>query len=117
MDKKTKSKRKSPSVVRIPVATNEHYLSNSGYFDIKNMSTLQRHNALKKAINHLGHVYVIRALVARSNLLSRTNPSVSKLMKDDQEWTSNQYINYKKMLEKKAEKKVRMSVRKKVRKM
>ena len=78
----------------IPLS-NKHMLSKSGYSDVVKMSTRDRHQALLRASKKESPVSVIRALTARANLTSRTNPQVSKIFKKDQEWLSKLYAKAK----------------------
>lgn len=79
-------------------------LSFHGYEDIKDKSEMARHRALNKAFKYVSDkkgeqkafLYLIRALIGRSNYFVRTNPEVHKIMRDDAEWISSKYAEYKK---------------------
>ena len=73
------------------VILKEDKLGKYGYKDVTNLTIMQRHRALMRAVRDNNYLYAIRALVGRSNLLIRTNPVVSKIFKKDQEWLSKKY--------------------------
>lgn len=77
------------STVRIPVMT--HELGKFGYHDVVNMSVRMRHSSLNDVVNTMGYLPVIKKLNALATLNKNTNPAVSKVFKDDQEWLSKKY--------------------------
>lgn len=82
------SKGKSPK--KITIVQGEHYLYNFGYSVKK--STASRHNAIKKLIKSGKSPLSVRhMLLARSNLLKRTEPIYSKKMYADQKWVKEYY--------------------------
>jgi len=85
---------KGPQI--IPIAS-EHFLTEHGYHNIKDMTEAARHRALKKAIadmaekkgsEHEAFLGVIHELTARRNILVRTSPEASEIFKKDQQWVS-----------------------------
>jgi hypothetical protein len=79
---------KGPESIKL---NTNHYLSESGYENVKELSEKDRHIALEKAIKHKGHLTVIRSLIARANLNIRQDPVVYEIFKADQEWVSKKY--------------------------
>lgn len=83
------SKGKSPTK-KITIVQGEHYLSKFGYS--ANKSTTSRHTAIKKLIKSGKSPLAVRhMLIARSNLLKRTEPTYSKKMYADQKWIGKKY--------------------------
>lgn len=81
---------KGKSLKKITIVQEEHYLSKFGYSAKK--STTSRHNAIKKLIKSGKSPLTVRhMLIARSNLLKRTEPAYSKKMYADQKWTKKHY--------------------------
>jgi len=82
----------------------DHVLSEHGYHDVKEKSEIARHRALNKALKALAekhgerqsYITAIKELVARANYQIRTNPLVSKIFKDDADWISAKYVEFKK---------------------
>lgn len=82
----------------------DHVLSQHGYEDVKNKSEIARHRALNKVLKALAdkhgerqsYITAIKELVARANYQIRTNPHVSKIFKDDADWISEKYAEFKK---------------------
>ena len=64
-------------------------LSKYGY--TLKISQLQRHKALKKAINEFGALGVYRKLDAVAKLTSRTIPEASKQFEEDRDWVKEIY--------------------------
>jgi hypothetical protein len=64
-------------------------LSKYGY--TLKISLLQRHKALKKAINEFGALGVYRKLDAVAKLTSRTIPEASKQFEEDRDWVKETY--------------------------
>jgi hypothetical protein len=99
--KKTQSKNKSKRLIVID--PDDHYLSEFGYENVVQMSSANRKKCLMQLIKHFIPIkgqnatynYVIRALVARHNLLHNTNPKVAKIFKKDQEMISAMYKKIK----------------------
>jgi hypothetical protein len=79
---------KGPESIKL---NTNHYLSELGYENVKELSEKDRHIALEKAIKHKGHLTVIRSLIARANLNIRQDPVVYEIFKADQEWVSKKY--------------------------
>lgn len=84
------AKGKSSPQQKITIVQGEHYLSKFGYSAKK--STTSRHTAIKKLIKSGKSPLAVRhMLIARSNLLKRTEPTYSKKMYSDQKWTKKHY--------------------------
>jgi hypothetical protein len=80
---KTKAKDK---VLPVPKKGN---LSQYGYKNVKNLSTIKRHQALKKAINEEGPTPIIKRLNLIANYNKNTNPKFYKILRDDIMWIKN----------------------------
>lgn len=81
---------KGKSAKKITIVQGEHYLTKFGYHAKK--STVSRHNAIKKLIKSGKSPLTVRhMLIARSNLLKRTEPKYSQKMYADQKWIKKQY--------------------------
>ena len=66
------------------ISAKKGYLSRHGYRDIKHKTKKQRMAALYKAIGAKGSIMSVKQhLNARANLLLRTSPRVSRMMRND----------------------------------
>jgi hypothetical protein len=79
---------KGKSSRKIHILRDEHHLSDAGYHTTA--STRDRHAALRKVMHNKPTTTVRRMLIARSNLLKRTNPKASETMKKDEEWVKTE---------------------------
>lgn len=70
-------------------------LGKYGYEDIDEKSDLSRHRALGKAHRSKkeSDLSVYRRLIALSTLNKRTNPKVSKILRNDAKWYKDKYLS------------------------
>jgi hypothetical protein len=61
-------------------------LSKYGYHDVKNMSTQERRNALKQALQHLPPLTVFRKINALKVLNKDKDPNIAKIFQNDEDW-------------------------------
>jgi len=88
---------------QIIINSDDHSLSEYGYYDIENKTDDERKHSLHKLIKHFipkkgdmeTYNYVIKALNARYILSKNTNPKVARIFKRDQKMISNEYKKYK----------------------
>ena len=101
MKSKNNSKRKSlsnrPAKFRKSRLPTPHkgMLGQYGYHDVKFMTEVSRHRALKRAIRGEGFRKTIGHLVLISNYTSRSDPAAYAIFKRDQEWVSMMYKKFK----------------------
>ena len=72
-------------------------LEKYGYENVLNLTELQRHRALKKAIKKIKPLSVYRRILAIATLNKNKDPKLSKILKNDAEWIKIQkeYIENK----------------------
>lgn len=70
-------------------------LKKYGYHNVKDLSKVQRHTALKKALKKIKPLSLMRRLNALAVLNKDQNPRLSKIFKSDSEWikTTDEYKN------------------------
>lgn len=70
-------------------------LGNFGYHDVKNLTKIQRHKALKNAVEHLKPLTIARKLNIVATLQRNVDEEAAGIFKEDYDWFVNQpeYIN------------------------
>lgn len=96
-DKGTKKK------MRLILLDDDHFLSEHGYKEITSLKLEQRRRILRKVLKDLrdlngdkeGFLKLIKLLNARANIGMTTSPESSKLFKEDADWVSGLYAEWK----------------------
>lgn len=70
----------------------EGELSQFGYAGVAKLSVVQRHVALKKAVDKFGALSVFRKLNAVAVYTKYTSPVVSRIFKSDMAWIRQQFM-------------------------
>ena len=70
----------------------EGELSQFGYAGVAKLSVVQRHVALKKAVDKFGALSVFRKLNAVAVYTKHTSPHVSRIFKSDMAWIRRMFL-------------------------
>lgn len=83
---------KGPKTLPIP---QRGVLSQFGYHGVKDIPDQKRHAALKRAVDAYGYRKTIGHLVLIANFTRNSDPAAYAIFKNDQQFLSNLYKNYK----------------------
>ncbi|ARF10811.1 hypothetical protein Hokovirus_3_84 [Hokovirus HKV1] len=85
-------KRGSGSGYKIPLVLNKNDLAQFGYHEVKDLTKMQRQQALTKAYNEYKKpLSIYRKLNVLSTLNKNTNKKSSKIFKEDAEWFKQKF--------------------------
>lgn len=86
---------KTPKSKKVLPKLEKNVLGKYGYHDVKHMSSVERHDALKKAVKAKGVRKTYGHIIVAASYVKNTSPSTYKKMRSDVKWMHKKYYSKK----------------------